>query len=166
MDTFLTILGIVVAVLLVTVIALYFLGKKLQKKQASQEKMMEASKMTVSLLVIDKGKRKLKDAGLPAMVLEQTPKYMRGMKFPVVKAKVGPKVTTLLCDGKIFDSIPVKKTIKATVSGIYITEVRAERGGALLETPKKKKGFFTKVREKAQKTLDENEKSKANNKKK
>lgn len=164
MDTFWTVLTIVLVVVIAALVGLYFAGRKMQKKQAVQEKQMEAAKQTVSILVIDKGKRKLKDAGLPAMVLEQTPKYMRGIKFPVVKAKIGPKVMTLLCDGKIFDSIPVKKTVKATISGIYITEVRGERGVSL-ETSSKKKGFFTKVREKAQKTVDENEKQKAKKKK-
>lgn len=164
MDTFWTVLTIVLVVVIAALVGLYFAGRKMQKKQAVQEKQMEAAKQTVSILVIDKGKRKLKDAGLPAMVLEQTPKYMRGIKFPVVKAKIGPKVMTLLCDGKIFDSIPVKKTVKATISGIYITEVRGERGVSL-ETAVKKKGFFTKVREKAQKTVNENEKQKTKKKK-
>ncbi len=158
MDTFLTILAIVLVVVIAVLAALYFAGRKMQKRQAVQEKQMEAAKQVISILVIDKGKRKLKDAGLPAMVLEQTPKYLRWMKFPVVKAKIGPRVMTLLCDGKIFDSIPVKKSVKATISGIYITDVRAERGGTL-EAPKKKKGFLEKVREKAQKTVNENEKA-------
>lgn len=165
MNTFWTIFTIVLVVVIAALVGLYFAGRKLQKRQAVQEKQMEAAKQTVSILVIDKGKRKLKEAGLPAMVLEQTPKYMRGMKFPVVKAKIGPKVMTLLCDGKIFDSIPVKKTVKATISGIYITNVRAERGGPL-EAPKKKKGFLTKIREKAQKTVNESEQLKGKSKKK
>ena len=56
---------------------------------------------------------KLKDAGLPAVVLENTPKYLRRSKVPVVKAKVGPKVMTLMCDASIYDLIPVKKEVKA-----------------------------------------------------
>ena len=67
--------------------------------------------------------------------------------MPVVKAKVGPKITTFMCDEKIFDSVPVKKEIKATVSGIYITGVRGMRGP--LETPQKKKSFMARMREKA-----------------
>ena len=74
-----TITLIVIAVVLIGVIvALYFLGKKAQKQQAEQEAQIEATKQTFSMLIIDKKRMKLKDAGLPAMVLEQTPKLLRG----------------------------------------------------------------------------------------
>ena len=66
---------VVVAVLLVAVIVLYFIGRKAEKKQAEQEKTMKENAQTVSLFVIDKKKLKLKDSGLPSIVLEQTPKY-------------------------------------------------------------------------------------------
>ena len=94
-----TITLIVIAVLLVgAIIALYFLGKKAQKKQAEQEEQINATKQTYSMLIIDKKRMKLKDAGLPAIVLEQTPKLLRGRKLPIVKAKVGPQVMSLICD--------------------------------------------------------------------
>ena len=51
---------------------------------------------------------------------------------------------TLMCDSKVYPLIPVKKEVKATVSGIYITAVRGLRGP--LETPQKKKGFFARLR--------------------
>ncbi len=131
----------ILIVLVVLVVVLYFVGKKLQKKQAEQEAQIEAAKQTVSMLIIDKKKLKLKDAGLPSMVLEQTPKYMRRAKFPIVKAKIGPQIMSLICDASIFDSIPIKKEVKATVSGIYITGVKGIRGG-LNTAPAKKKGKF------------------------
>lgn len=131
----------ILIVLVVLVVVLYFVGKKLQKKQAEQEAQIEAAKQTVSMLVIDKKKLKLKDAGLPSMVLEQTPKYMRRAKFPIVKAKIGPQIMSLICDASIFDSIPIKKEVKATISGIYITGVKGIRGG-LNTAPTKKKGKF------------------------
>ena len=93
------------------------------------------------MLIIDKKKMKLKDAGLPAAVLEQTPKYMRRAKLPVVKAKIGPQIMSLICDASIFDIVPVKKEVKATVSGIYITDVKGIRG-KLDAAPAKKKGKF------------------------
>ena len=97
-------------------------------------------------LIIDKKKMKLKEANLPSAVLENTPKYLRRTKVPVVKAKVGPRVMTLMCDVKIFDLIPIKKEVKATVSGIYITAVKGVRGP--LEAPEKakKKGFFARFK--------------------
>lgn len=131
----------VLIILVVLLVVLYFVGRKMQKKQAEQEAQIEAAKQTVTMLIIDKKKLKLKDAGLPAAVLEQTPKYMRRAKFPIVKAKIGPQIMSLICDAAIFDTIPVKKEVKATVSGIYITDVKGIRG-KLNTAPAKKKGKF------------------------
>ena len=133
----------VTIILIIGCIVLYFLGKKAEKKQADQQAQLQAAAQTVSMLIIDKGRLKLKDAGFPPIVLENTPKYLRRSKVPVVKAKIGPKVMTLMCDAEIFPMIPVKKEVKATVSGIYITSVRGIRGP--LETPPKKKGFFARL---------------------
>lgn len=139
------ILLITLLVLVVILGVLYFFGRKAQKKQAAQQEQMEAMKQTVSMLVIDKKMMKIKDSGLPQMVIDQTPKLMRRTKLPIVKAKVGPRVMTLVADAKIFDLIPVKKEVKATVSGIYITEVRGVRGPLEAPAPKKK-GFFARFK--------------------
>lgn len=133
------VLLIILIIAAIVLVVLYFLGKRLEKRNASQQEMIASAAQNVSMLVIDKKRMKLKDAGLPAMVLEQTPRLLRGSKVPVVKAKVGPKVMTLICDEKIFDLIPVKKEVKAVVSGIYITNVKNVRGS--LESPAKKQGF-------------------------
>ena len=141
---------IVVAVLLIAVIiTLYFLGKKAQKQQAEQEAQIAATKQTYSMLIIDKKRMKLKDAGLPAIVLEQTPKILRGRKLPIVKAKIGPQVMSLICDDKIFDQVPVKKEVKASVSGIYMVDVKGLRGGNV-KTEQKPKSRFKQAVEKLQ----------------
>ena len=145
MSTLGTVLLIILAVRSVLLIGLYFFGRKMQKKQAIQQEQMEAAKQNVTMLIIDKKKMKLKDSGLPQMVIDQTPKMMRRSKLPIVKAKVGPKIMTLVCEASIFDSLPVKREVKAVVSGLYITSVRGIRGS--LETaPKKKAGFFARVK--------------------
>ena len=132
---------IVLAVIAVILGLLYYFGKKAQTKQAAQQEQMEA------MLIIDKKKLRMKDSGLPQMVIDQTPKMMRRAKLPIVKAKVGPRIMTLICDAAIFDQIPVKKEVKATVSGIYITGVRGIRGS--LEQPQKKNGFWQRMLRKA-----------------
>lgn len=138
-------LTIVLTVILVLVIAaciaLYIFGKKAEKKQAAQKEQMEAAAQVISMLIIDKKKMKLKEAGLPAAVVENTPKYLRRTKIPVVKAKIGPRIMTLMCENKVFEVMPVRKEIKAVVSGLYITEIKSVRGGSI-EPPQKKKGFF------------------------
>ena len=141
------VLLVILAVLIVVMVALYFLGKKMQKKKEEQDAQMAAVAQTIPMLVIDKKKMKLSESGLPQAVLEQTPKMMRRSKMPIVKVKVGPKVTTFLCDAEIFEQIPVKQQIKATVSGLYITGIKGMRGP--LDTVPKKKGFMAKLKEKA-----------------
>ena len=101
------------------------------------------------MLIIDKKRMKLKDSGLPQAVIDQSPKLMRGSKLPIVKAKVGPQIMSLVCEEKIFDSVPVKKEVKAVVSGIYITSVKALHGKPIVPPPKKK-GFSKRTLEKAQ----------------
>lgn len=135
---------IVLVVVLIGVIVLYFVGRKLQKRQEDSEAQMKASAQTVSILVIDKKRMKLKEANLPKVVLDQTPKYLRGSKVPIVKAKIGPKVMNLICDAKIYDLIPIKKEIKAVLSGIYIMDVKGGRSG--LEPKKVKKGLMGKIK--------------------
>lgn len=139
------ILLIILAVILMLLVVLYFVGSKMQRKQAASQEQMEAMKQTLSMLIIDKKKMKLKDANLPDMVLQQTPKYMRRMKMPFVKAKVGPRIMTLIADPKVYDILPVKKEVKAVISGIYITELKSVRGGAI-PAPPKKKGFFARFK--------------------
>nr|WP_304579365.1 hypothetical protein [uncultured Acetatifactor sp.] len=140
---------IVVAVLAALIAVLYFLGRKAQKKQAEQQEMLEANKQTVSMLIIDKKRMRLKDAGLPQMVLDQTPKLMRRSKLPIVKVKVGPQIMSLICDEKIFDSVPVKKEVKAVVSGLYVLSVRGLHGKVEM-APLKKKSRFRRALEAAQ----------------
>ncbi len=135
---------IVIAVILVAAtVALYFYGNKMQKKQEEAQKQMQIGAQTVSMLVIDKKIMKLKEAGFPQMVVDQTPKYLRGSKVPVVKAKIGPKIMTLMCDNNAFDVIPIKKEVKVVMNGIYIMEVKGARGG--LEQKPEKVGFFKKI---------------------
>lgn len=140
------VLLVVIAITIAAMVALYFFGKKTQAKKEEQDAQMAAVAQTVSMLIIDKKRLKIKDSGLPQAVIDQTPWYMRWSKLPVVKAKVGPRVMTLIADESVFAEIPVKKEVKATVSGIYITAVRGLRGP--LEKPEGKKSWRTKLKEK------------------
>ena len=142
------IIGIVVF-LIAVVVFLFIYGRRLQRKQADTEKQMEAMKQQVSILVIDKQKKKITESGLPDAVIAQTPKYARRMKVPVVRAKIGPRVMNLIADAKVFEVLPVKKTCSVIISGIYITEIKSVRGGSVPKLPEKKKGFMARMRDKA-----------------
>lgn len=143
MKPFVIVLGIIVLVLIIVMVVLYFVGKKLQKKQDESQAQMQAAAQTATILVIDKKRMKLKDAGLPKVVLENTPKYLRGSKVPIVKAKIGPKIMSLMCDEKIFPVLPVKKELKVMISGIYIMDVK---GRGVLENPQEKLGLWQRTK--------------------
>ncbi|MBO5199094.1 MAG: hypothetical protein J6B85_11330 [Lachnospiraceae bacterium] len=149
MPTWAIVLLIILAVVLVLFVVLAIYGRKLQKKQETAQADIRAGAQTFSILVIDKKRMKMKEAGFPKVVLDQTPKYLRGAKVPVVKAKIGPRVMSLICDEKVFDLIPVKKEVKAVMNGIYIIDVKGLRGA--LESKPAKKGFFAKMKDKVKK---------------
>ena len=146
------VLLIILAILAGVLVALYFMGKRLQKRQAEQKEQIEAAKQQMTILVIDKKRLRVTEAGLPQQVVDQVPKLMRRSKLPVVKVKAGPRVMTMIADEAIYDMIPVKKEVRATVSGIYITDVKAVRGK--LELPEKKRkglmGLVDRARKKAE----------------
>ena len=107
-----TIVLLIIAIVMVAVlVVLYFLGKKAEKKKAQQDEQIAAAAQSVSMLVIDKKKLKITEAGFPASVVNQMPKLMRRSKLPIVKAKVGPKVMSFICEASIFDSIHVIKEV-------------------------------------------------------
>ena len=144
MKTFTIVLLVILVILIVACVALYFVGKKAEKKQADQQAQLDAVAQTVSILVIDKGRMKLKEAGLPDIVIENTPKYLRRSKVPVVKAKVGPKIMTLMCDAQVYPLIPVKKEVKATISGyLHHSSKRCKRSAGCTG---KEKGIFCKIK--------------------
>ncbi|MGN0438578.1 MAG: hypothetical protein ACI4F4_08660 [Lachnospiraceae bacterium] len=147
---------IILAIIGAALVALTIAGDKMQKKQASQREMMKEAAQMVSMLVIDKKMMKIKEAGLPKQVMEQTPKRFRNSKLPIVKAKVGPQTLNLICDDAIFDELPTKCEVKAMVSGIYITEIKSVRGKKKkqVEEPKKKT-FGQKLRAKQRQLQEE-----------
>ncbi|MCR5161151.1 MAG: hypothetical protein K6C06_05210 [Lachnospiraceae bacterium] len=146
MSTFVKVMLVILVILVIALIVLYFLGKRLQKKQEASQAQMEAMKQSVSMLIIDKKMLPLKKSGLPQIVIDQTPWMMRRSKLPIVKAKVGPRIMTLVADNNIFDQIPLKKEVRATVSGIYIMDVKGIRGP--LEQPAKKMSLWQKAKAK------------------
>ncbi len=115
---------IITVVLLGGLVALYFVGEKLQKKQIEQREQINAASQPATLFIIDKKIMPMKEAGLPKQVMDQTPKRYMKAKVPVVKAKIGPQIMTLIADEGIYDEIPQHGEVKAMLSGIYITSVK------------------------------------------
>ena len=118
------ILMVVAIVLLVVGIAVYFLNKWASKRTAQQQDMVEQHKQTMSIYVIDKKKEKLTNANLPKAMADQIPRMGRIMKMPLVKAKIGPQIMTLVCDNDVFKALPVKKTVTVEMAGVYIVSMK------------------------------------------
>lgn len=116
---------------------LYRFGDKQQKKQADARQQMYDNMQVVSMLVIDKKRMKISEAGFPKAVIEQMPKRSQRSKAAVVKAKIGPQIVSLLCDESVYDQVPVKTEIKAQISGIYIMGIKNTRNVAPPEPEKK-----------------------------
>ena len=75
MSTLQIVLLVAVIVVIGVLIALYIFGSKLQKKQEASQEEMKANSQTMSMLIIDKKRMKIKEANFPKIVLDQTPKY-------------------------------------------------------------------------------------------
>ena len=145
MATWMIVLIVIAVILIAATIGLYFFGKKQEKKQAEQQEIINQNKQQVSMLIIDKKKIRAKDADIPDIMKKEIPWYLKWSKLPIVKAKVGPQIMNFIAEESIYDDIPVKKEVKATVTGLYITGVRGIRKNAKPEE-KKKKGFFARFR--------------------
>jgi len=117
--------AIIAAVVLVVIVAaLYFLNRWAGKRMATQNEMVEKHKQTVTIYVIDKKKDKVTNANLPKAMASQIPRMGRMMKMPLVKAKVGKDIMTLMCDNKVFPALPVKKNVTVEMAGIYIVGMK------------------------------------------
>ncbi|OON98219.1 MAG: hypothetical protein ATN36_01240 [Epulopiscium sp. Nele67-Bin005] len=129
--------------------AMYYWGSKLQKRYAEQQDLINQYKQPIQIFVIDKKKDKLENLKLPKQVKEQIPKNYKRRKMPVVIAKIGPQIQTLMCDENVYNSIPVKKQVKVELAGVFIVDVIS---GKLPEP--EKVGFRQKMANKLQKEMD------------
>ena len=144
----LIIVGIVLVVFIAIMVVLYIVGNKMQKKQLDQKEQINAAAQPMSMFIIDKKIMPVRDAKLPKAVMDQLPKRYQKAKVPIVKAKVGPQVATLICDDAIFEDVPKHGEVKAMVSGIYLVGVKTlhaktkkmQQQEELDEKGKKKKG--------------------------
>jgi hypothetical protein len=105
-------------------VALFLLNRWASKRMVQQQDMIERSRQPASIYVIDKKMERIRNANFPKVVYEQMPKWNRFMKVPLVKAKIGPQIMTLMCDRQVFDVLPIKKTVKVELAGIYISSMK------------------------------------------
>ena len=114
------ILFLVFIIVAVIGVSLYFLNRWASTKMVEQQETMDRVKQMVTIFVIDKKKDKPVNSTLPKEVKAKLPKIYRFLKLPLVKAKVGPQIVTLISDQKVYDALPLKKNVKVDLAGIYI----------------------------------------------
>lgn len=119
----------------------FTLKKRFERRADEQQQMIDETKETVTMLIIDKKKMPLRDAGLPKMVLAEAPKRYLRRHMPIIKAKVGPRIMTFVANKDVFKTIPLKTNVKAEVSGIYVTKFVPLKASKTADTVPKKKGF-------------------------
>lgn len=153
-DTLAIIFTIVVIVAAV-IVALYFIGRHLQKKQTEAAQVIEQNRQKVSAFIIDKKKARLTDANFPQAVYQQMPKRYRFLKVPLVKVKAGPQILTLICDEKAFKTLPLKKQVTLEVAGGYILSYTTGKKGEKAPVYEKKLTWREKLAMRAQKMQEE-----------
>ena len=128
---------IISLVVIGVLIGLYFWGKRLQTKYDEQQALIDQNKQVVQIFILDKKKDKLANAKLPKQVKEQFPKMYKRRKMPLVIAKIGPQITTLLCDEKIYKILPTKKQVKVELAGLFIVGVKGPKSNQVSNKTKK-----------------------------
>ena len=130
---------IVFAVVVLVAAGVFFLNKWAYKRMNEQQSIIERSKQTTSIYVIDKAKMKASQSNLPKVVQEQLPRLYKFIKLPLVKAKIGPQVATLMCDKEVFNALPVKKNVKVEMAGLYIVSMQGMKSKKEIQEQKKTK---------------------------
>lgn len=126
-------------VAILVVVGLYFLNKKASKRMATQSDMLEKTKQTMQIYVIDKKKDKITKVSMPKGVSEQMPWYSKMLKMYFVKVKVGPQIITMMCDKNAFNQLHTKKSYNAEVSGMYIAGFKGMKTANEIKNDKKAK---------------------------
>ncbi len=140
---------IIVLVLVAAVLAgLYYFNRKSMRRMIQAQEFIEQNRMTAQIFVIDKKQEKPSPTNLPKAVYEQMPKMAKARKANLVKAKVGPQIVTLMCDKPVYEVLPVKKTVKVDIAGMYIVSMTG-----LNLADKKKKTFTEKITAKLNSTM-------------
>lgn len=149
------VLIIIIIVLALILAGLYFLNKKSMKRMIQAQDFIDQNRTTVQIFIIDKKQEKPSPSNMPKVVYEQMPKSSRMRKTNMVRAKVGPQIVTLLCDKPVYNVLPVKKTVKVELAGMYIIGMT----GLNLED-KKKKTFSEKMSASVSRSMEQSNKKK------
>ncbi len=152
--TFFDVLIIILIIVAAALAGAYYLNKKNMRRMIQAQDFIDQNRMTMQIFVIDKKQEKPTAHNLPKGVYEQMPKTARMRKANLVKAKIGPQIMTLMCDKPVYEALPVKKSLKVDLAGIYIVSIT---GMNLAD--KKNKTFSEKISTKMNEMVSEQKES-------
>ena len=133
------ILLIVLVLGIAALVVLLIVGRKRQKKQEEQTEEMARTAQTLNLFIIDMKKMRLKEAGLPKIVMDSAGRMAKIAKMPILKVKAGNQVMSLVCDPEVYNTLLPKQEVKAKVAGVYVLSAKYVRGPKLDSKARAKK---------------------------
>jgi len=139
---------IVIIVLAVIGGTLFLLQRWASKRYADQQSAIAQNKQPATIYVIDKKRDFARNVNLPKIVMESLPKISGRVKMYFVQAKIGPQIMTLICEKAVYNAVPVKKTIKVDLAGIYIVHVKGMKSPEELKAAKREKAAAERKAEK------------------
>ncbi|OON94163.1 MAG: hypothetical protein ATN32_08400 [Candidatus Epulonipiscium fishelsonii] len=142
-----------VVVIGLALFGLHIWGKRLKKRYDEQQQLINQYKQTVQIFVIDKKKDKPENLKLPKQIKEQIPKMYQKRKMPVIIAKIGSQIQTLMCDENVYNNIPIKKQVKVEMAGVLVVGIVSGK----LAQPEKV-GFKQKMQTKLKNIQSKNDK--------
>lgn len=145
------IIVLIIIIICAVMAGLYFINRWAYRKMNAQQEMVERTQQRVSAYIIDKRKDKIKNVNMPKVVMDNVPKLYRFINMYFVQAKIGPQILTLICDKRIFEAMPLKKTVKIEVAGLYITNIAGMKSAEQVRAEKKRKKEEAKAAKKAAK---------------
>ena len=83
---------------------------------------------------------RIQNANLPKAMAAQIPRMSKLMKVPLVKAKIGKDIMTLVCDNNVFPALPVKKSVTVELAGIYIVSMKGQKSKAEMAAQRRGRG--------------------------
>ncbi len=145
------ILLLIILLVVVIVAGFFFLNRWAYKKLDEQEEMINRQKMTQTAYIIDKRRDKITNVHMPKAVMDNIPKRAKFVKMYFAQVKIGPQIVTLICDKNVYNALPLKKSVKIDIAGLYIVNVAGMKSAAEMKEKAKEKKAKQKAEKKASK---------------
>jgi hypothetical protein len=117
---------IILLVMLIVVVVVglfFFINRWAFKKMDEQQTIINQQKMTQTAYIIDKKRDKITNINMPKAVMDNLPKRATLMKMYFAQVKIGPQIVTLICDKNVYNALPLKKSVKIEIAGLYIVNI-------------------------------------------